>query len=187
MVVVGHPADDRDVNRVDVENRAGSASAVRHLCELGRRQVGYIGPTADYRFAAERLDGYRDALIAAGRPFDERLVRLTEPTAEHAYEAARSLMAEDPDAVHVGTDPMAGGVLLALNELGCGVPDDVAVVGFDGLPSAPPTNPILTTVVQPVVDVGRTAVELLLGDDSEPTVVVLPTYLRVGRSCGATP
>ncbi len=79
---------------------------------------------------------------------------------------------------------MAQGAYRALEEEGLRIPDDVAIVGFDGLPRGPRLEPTLTTVVQPVVDVGRTAVALLAGDD-EPRVVVLPTTLRLGESCGA--
>jgi len=185
MVVVGHPLDDRGLLRVDVENRAGSASAVAHLIGLGRARVGFIGPTPEYVFGFERLAGYQDAMAESGRPVDDGLVRLEEPTAEGGRRAAMTLLPERPDAIHVATDPMAVGVLRACREQGVRVPDDVAVVGFDGLPSAPPTEPSLTTVVQPVNEVGRTAVELLQGEHTEPRVVSLPTTLRLGESCGA--
>ncbi len=185
MVVVGHPVDDRGLVRVDVENRAGSASAVSHLIRLGRDRVGFIGPTSRYVFGVERLAGYRDAMAEAGRPVDDDLIRLDEPMAEGGYRAAMELLPEQPDAVHVATDPMAIGVLRAFREHGVRVPDDIAIVGFDGLPRAPRTEPSLTTVVQPVNDVGRTAVELLHGEHPDPCVVSLPTSLRIGDSCGA--
>jgi LacI family transcriptional regulator len=185
MVVVGHPLDDRDLVRVDVENRAGSALAVAHLVGLDRSRVGFIGPTSEFIFGVERLAGYRDALAEAGRPVDERLVRLGEPTAEGGYRGALALLPERPDAVHVATDPMATGVLRAFAEHGVRVPDDIAVVGFDGLPRAPHTEPSLTTVVQPVGQVGRMAVELLRDEHPDPRVVLLPTSLRLGDSCGA--
>lgn len=183
MVVVGHPNDDRDIIRVDVDNRGGSAAAVMHLRELGRRRIGFIGPTREYLFGAERLDGYGDALGAAGR--DAALVRLEAPTAEGGYRAASALLAVRPDALHVATDTMADGVFRALREHDLRVPDDVAIVGFDGLPRGPHTDPPLTTVVQPVLEVGRTAVGLLSADVAAPHTVVLPTHLRVGGSCGA--
>lgn len=185
MVVVGHPADTTGVRRVDVENRAGSASAIEHLCGLGRTRIGYIGPTPAFLYGLERLDGYRTALRSAGHDVDDRLIRLADPTADGGYRAAVELLAERPDAVHVATDTMAAGVLDAIRDGGLRIPDDVAVVGFDGLPGGPRTDPILTTVVQPVVDVGRTAVHLLLGDVESSGVVILPTTLRLGGTCGA--
>ncbi len=186
LVVVGHPGIQANYQRVDVENREGSRAAVEHLHHLGRRRIGFIGTTPDYLFGAERLEGYREALAAADTPFHDRLVRLVEkPTAAEAYVAARSILPENPDALYVATDPMAVGVLRALSEGGRRVPEDVAVVGFDGLPNATPTDPPMTTVVQPVAEVGRTAVRLLLGGDPDLGTVILRTSLRIGGTCGA--
>ena len=185
MVVVGHPDDDRGLLRVDVENRSGSAHAVRHLLEHGRRRVGFIGATAEHRFGVERLDGYRDAIVTSGREVDERLIRLDEPTPRGGYRAASALLRERPDAIYASTDPMATGVYRAIIEAGLQIPDDIAVVGFDGLPNGPVLDPVLTTVVQPVVEVGRIAVGVLASGDEPPQLVVLPTSLRIADSCGA--
>ena len=185
VVVVGRPADPRDLRRVDVESRSGSAAATTHLCELGRQRVGFVGPTSAYLFGVERFDGYHDAIVAAGQEPDDRLVRLDEPNAEGGYRATLEILADRPDALYVATDLMAAGALRALREHGRRVPQDIAVVGFDGLPTGQATDPILTTVVQPVVEVGRTAVHLLRGDHKGPDVVILPTELRIGDSCGA--
>lgn len=185
MVIVGHPADDEGLLRVDVENRAGSASAVAHLRAHGRQRVGFVGATGEYRFGVERLDGYRDAIAAEGREVEHRLVRLDHPTVDGGYRATTSLLAERPDAIYVSTEPMAVGAYHALGEHGLRIPDDVAIVSFDGLPRGPRLDPALTTVVQPVVDVGRTAVGLLAGEHDEPRLVLLPTALRIGASCGA--
>lgn len=185
MVVVGHPADERGLTRVDVENRAGSRAAVEHLVAHGRRRIGFVGPTEEYRFGAERLDGYQDALRAAGLDVDRRLIARDAPTVDGGRRAMTELLSADPDAVHVATDIMAEGAYLALADRGLKVPDDVAVVGFDGFSQASSLEPELTTVVQPVVEVGRTAVELLIDGELQPHTVVLPTALRPGRSCGA--
>jgi len=183
-VVVGHPADDRDLVRVDVENRTGSAMVVAHLCGHGHRRVGFVGPTPEHRFGAERLDGYRAALDAAGVEVDERLVHLDHPDADGGYRAATALLAERPDAIYAATEPMAEGTYRALAEHGLRIPRDVAVASFDGIPRGPRLEPALTTAVQPVFDVGRTAVDLLVGHPDPPTLVVLPTTLRLGASCG---
>jgi LacI family transcriptional regulator len=185
MVVVGHPADDGGLMRVDVENRAGSAGAVAHLHEHGRTRIGFVGATSEYLFGVERLEGYRDGIAAAGRPFDDRLVRLDHPSPDGGYRATAALLAELPDAIYVSTDPMAVGAYRALADHGLRIPDDVAVVGFDGLPRGPRLDPLLTTVVQPVVEVGQTAVRLLVDKGDAPRLILLPTSLRLGRSCGA--
>jgi LacI family transcriptional regulator len=185
LVVVGHPVHDEGLMRVDVENRAGSVSAVQHLIDHGRERVGFVGPTADFVFGVERLAGYRAALVGAGREPHDRWVRLDQPHAEGGYRAASALVREQPDAIYAATDSMAVGVYRALSERGVRIPDDVAIVGFDGLPRGPRTDPALTTVVQPVGEVGRTAVSMLAGEARAPHLVVLPTTLRIGESCGA--
>ena len=186
LVVVGHPLDDVGLLRVDVENRAGSAAATVHLCNHGRRRVGFVGPSSEFLFGVERLDGYRDGLAAVGREVEERLIRLDQPTSDGGYRATSALLSERPDAIYVSTDPMAAGAFRALSEHGLRIPDDVAIVGFDGLARGPRLDPPLTTVVQPVVDVGRTAVAMLADDGADARTVILPTTLRIGASCGTS-
>jgi LacI family transcriptional regulator len=185
LVVVGHPTDDVDLLRVDVENRTGSAAAALHLYAHGRRRIGFVGPNPEFRFGAERFDGYRDALTSVGIEVDERLVRHAEPTTDGGYQATASLLAEHPDAMFVATDPMAEGAFRAVAERNLRVPDDVAIVGFDGLERGPDVGQLLTTVVQPVVEVGRTAVAMLADATTDSRTVILPTKLRIGTSCGA--
>lgn len=185
MVVVGHPADDAGLLRVDVENRAGSAAAVTHLIAHGRTRVGFVGATMEWLFGVERLDGYRDGIAAAGGSVDERLIRLDHPSPAGGYRATTALLAERPDAIYVSTDPMAVGAYSALADHGLKIPEDVAIVGFDGLPRGPRLEPRLTTVVQPVEEVGRAAVGMLVEQEDTPRVVMLPTSLRLGESCGA--
>lgn len=186
-VVVGHPADDQGLVRVDVENRAGTAEVVAHLCGHDVGRIGFVGPTPEHRYGVERLDGYSDALAACGHEFDERLVRLGRPDPDGGYRATMALLDERPDAIFAATEPMAEGTYRALAERGLRVPDDVAVASFDGIPRGPRLDPPLTTAVQPVFDVGRTAVDLLFGHQEPPMLALLPTTLRVGTSCGCSP
>lgn len=184
IVVVGHPVDDSGLVRVDVENRAGSAAAVHHLAALGRRRIGFVGPPGSFVYGAERWAGYRAALAEAGLAEDASLVQFDLPNEFGGRRAGHAVLRGRPDAVYVATDLMASGFLTACRELGVDVPSEVAVVGFDGLPGAHPTSPTLTTVVQPVTEVGRAAVRLLSAHPAEPTVHMFPTELRVGESCG---
>lgn len=185
MVVVGHPLDDSGLVRVDVENRAGSAAAVTHLIDHGYERIGFVGATPEHLFGSERLDGYRDALEAAGMSFDERLVHLDDPGPSGGLRATVALLGERPDAIFASTDPMAVGAYEAIEAAGLRIPDDLGIVGFDGLPGGPRLEPSLTTVVQPVAEVGRRAVELLVAGNGTPQVVMLPTELRTAASCGA--
>lgn len=182
MVVIGRPAEADDLPRVDVENRAGGAGAVRHLLDHGRRTIAFVGGTAEFAYSSDRYAGYRDALADAGIELDDRLVGFDKPTVDGGYRAAREVLAAKPDAIFAATDSMAAGAYRALREAGLAIPDDVAVVGFDGLPRAAALDPPLTTVVQPATDLGRVAVELLAGGD--PKTVTLPTTLHLGESCG---
>ena len=180
MVVIGHP-DEAGLIRIDVENQRGSQEAVEHLAGHGCRRIAYIGPPPEFPFGVDRLDGYRAGLAAAGLA-DATVVEIDQPTIEGGYRATLAVLAAAPDAIFAATDTMAEGAYRALAEHGRRVPDDVAVVGFDGLPRGAVLDPVLTTVVQPVVDVGRTAVELLTAE--HPQSSVLPTSLRLGASCG---
>lgn len=182
MVVIGRPRDTSGLRRIDVENRMGSELAAAHLIERGRQRVGFIGPTPGFEYGAERIDGYRRALGAAGRTVDERLICLDKPSVDGGYRAAQLLLAGGPDAIHVATDTMAVGVYRALHERGLRIPDDVAVVGFDGFTRVAEFAPPLTTVVQPVEEVGRRAVELLAEPSTEPREIILPVSLRVRDS-----
>jgi len=182
MVVIGHPRDTSGLRRIDVDNRTGSELAATHLIERGRQRVGFIGPTSDYHYGAERIDGYRGALTAAGRTVDDRLICLDYPSVDGGHRAAQQLLVHGPDAIHVATDTMAVGVYEALNERGLRIPDDVAVVGFDGFTRAAELAPPLTTVVQPVEEVGRRAVELLAEASTEPREIILPVNLHIRAS-----
>jgi LacI family transcriptional regulator len=134
---------------VDVDNRAGARIAVEHLLGLGHRRIGCItnAPLA-YTAASDRLAGYRDALDAAGQPFDEGLVVQGAFDADSGRAAMEALLASAPDltAVFVASDVVAFGALRALREAGRRVPGAISVVGFDDIPLARHFDPPLTTI-----------------------------------------
>ena len=173
---------------VDVDNRAGAATAVAHLLGLGHRRIGCItnAPLA-YTAAPDRLAGYRDALAAAAVPFAPELVVEGAFDAASGLAAMHGLLAAAPDltAVFVGSDIVAFGALRALREVGRRVPADISVVGFDDIPLAPHFDPPLTTIRLPAralgAAAGRALVERLAGRaGSERTL--LPTELVVRDS-----
>ena len=137
----------------------GGLAATRHLLQLGHRRIAVIGGPAGVLCSRARIDGYRAALDAAGLPFDPELVR--EGTFRHAggYDAARALLgaARPPTAVFAGSDEQAFGVFEAARAAGLRVPRDLSVVGFDDLPIARWAAPPLTTVRQPLAEMGRVA------------------------------
>jgi DNA-binding LacI/PurR family transcriptional regulator len=162
-----------------VDNYVGATAAMRHLLELGHEHVGFIGEPSRTaatdgrpvdRVVAERLAGYRDALREHGLPDDESLVVLGDYYADAGWESLRTgydymrtLLRQHPavTAVFAGSDLLAAGVLQALYERRVRVPDRVSVIGFDDT-YAKHLAPALTTVRQPMFEMGRRAATLAL-------------------------
>jgi DNA-binding LacI/PurR family transcriptional regulator len=159
----GEPAPD--VPSVGATNWNGGLVATRHLLELGHRRVGVIGGPSSILCSRARVDGYRAALETAGHAVDPELVRWGDFHVESGYEQARALLSlpEPPTAIFAGSDLQAFGVYEAARVLGRRVPDELSVVGFDDLPMARWAWPPLTTVRQPLSEMGSTAARLVLG------------------------
>ncbi|WKX68773.1 LacI family DNA-binding transcriptional regulator [Streptomyces sp. XD-27] len=169
---------------VGVDNAGGARAAVRHLVAAGRRGIATVAGPQDMVAGIDRLAGYRAELRNAGLP---ETVAVGDFTQESGVVAMDGLLARAPalDAVFVASDLMAVGVLRALRRAGRRVPEDVAVVGFDDIDSVRYAEPPLTTVRQPVPELGRRLARQLLrlaaGEAIEPSVV-LPTELVLRES-----
>ena len=188
---------DRDVAELPVaavllDSVVAAESAVRHLIQLGHRRIGMIAGRPRISSTNDRVAGYRNALAAAGLPFDPDLVVSGGSRAEGGAAAAEALLAVSPrpTALFIGNNLMTIGAVGAV--LGCGltIPDDIAVVGFDDFSWADVFRPRLTTVAQPTYELGKLAAELLvrrieLGDIDPPPRVVLPGELIIRESCGS--
>ena len=190
FVMVGRPdRDDSQISYVDVDNVGGAFAAAVHLCNLGYRRIAYVGGPTSTTSGLDRLAGFGDGLATCGVPLSPSLRADGDYSQRSGYEAMRSLLPQRPDAVFVASDTMAFGALQALRDAGVSVPQDVAVVGFDGLPAAQHSVPALTTVRQSVAGTGSHAVRILLdlvsGQEPGPVAEVLPTELVVRESCGA--
>jgi DNA-binding LacI/PurR family transcriptional regulator len=165
-VLVGRPAGGAGgVSWVDADNRGGAAKAVDHLARQGRRRIATIAGPLDMGVGLDRLEGYRDGLAAAGLAGAGDLVEAGDFT-EEGGAAAMARLLERPgspvDAVFAASDLMAAGSLRALRTAGRRVPEDVAVVGFEDSAVARYAQPPLTTVRQPIEEMGRQATRLLL-------------------------
>lgn len=162
--------------------------AVSHLLARGRRTVTTISGPLDMDVARSRLQGWREALEKAGHEVTDRLVASADFTEEGGEAAMRSLLERVPelDAVFVASDVMAVGALAELRRQKRSVPDDVAVVGFDDSIIARHSNPPLTSVRQPVEEIGSMIAHFLLKEIDNPEEprqrVVLPTELVVRES-----
>ncbi|MGN9910491.1 LacI family DNA-binding transcriptional regulator [Phytohabitans sp. LJ34] len=183
-VCSGRPLGRPGVPYVDIDHVSGVTSAVQHLLDAGRQRIATIAGPQDMVAGIERLAGYRDALRGSDR---RSIVAVGDFTRESGAVAMRHLLDDDPklDAVFVASDLMADGALRTLRDAGRRVPDDVAVIGFDDAEFASYTDPPLTTVRQPIIEIGREMVRLLLslaeGEPVEPALI-LPTHLVVRES-----
>ncbi|MEU9273232.1 LacI family DNA-binding transcriptional regulator [Streptomyces sp. NPDC048251] len=192
-VISGPRSAAETLPSVDSDNYGGARSAVEHLLSRGRTHIAHITGRLDVYGAQRRVDGYRDALRDAGYPPDEGLIAPGDFTEEGGHRAMGELLARNPalDAVFAGSDVMAAGARRALREAGRRLPEDVAMVGYDDSAIARHMDPPLTSVRQPIEEMGRRMLDLLLTEiaDRRPAVsrglerrqVVLATEL-VGRS-----
>jgi LacI family transcriptional regulator len=176
------------VASVDVDNVAGARGAVEHLLALGHRRIACItNAPVVYTAAQERLDGYRQALAAAGVPAPEELIAEAAFDAPSGHAAMVELLERRVafDAVFVASDVVALGAIGALRDAGLRVPSDVSIVGFDDIPLAGYFDPPLTTVRLPAFELGQTAGRALLEritDHSIASRTLLPTELIVRAS-----
>ncbi|WP_034388759.1 LacI family DNA-binding transcriptional regulator [Deinococcus sp. YIM 77859] len=147
-----------------VDNRQGAYLATRHLIEMGHRSIAHIAGLASHRDAQDRLSGYRAALEEAGIGFDPGLV-LEGDFLEHSGFLATTRLVEGRQlftAIFAANDQMAYGARLALHRKGLRVPEDISLVGFDDLAGSMYTSPPLTTVRQPIHDMGFAATQCVL-------------------------
>uniref|UniRef100_A0AAU2VVF0 LacI family transcriptional regulator n=1 Tax=Streptomyces sp. NBC_00008 TaxID=2903610 RepID=A0AAU2VVF0_9ACTN len=173
---------------VDSDNFEGARGAVQHLVSRGRRSIATITGRLDVYASQGRLDGYRKALADAGLEPDERLIAPADFSEEGGVRAMRELLDRRPDvdAVFAASDLMAAGARQVLREAGRRIPDDVALIGFDDSAVARHMDPALTSVRQPIEEMGRTMTRVLLdliaGESDERPQIVLPTELVVRDS-----
>ncbi|AUG81846.1 transcriptional regulator [Kitasatospora sp. MMS16-BH015] len=184
VVSLGRPPEPGVVAFVDADNLGGARDAVQRLCASGRRSIATVAGPPDTAVGADRLAGYLQA-VRQHRPAARPAVAYGDFTCASGEHAMHRLLDQRPDldAVFVASDQMAAGVLRALRRRGLRVPEDVAVIGFDDAPVAARSRPGLTTVRQPVEELGACAIELLLQGPAVGESVVLPTRL-VPRASG---
>lgn len=177
-----------DAPAIGATNWAGGLSAVEHLLSLGHRRIGVVTGPRELLCSQARLDGYRAALTAAGIGLDAELVHEGDFYHESGFTSGRAMLAaaDRPSAIVASSDQMAFGVYEAVRQRGLRVPDDVSVVGFDDLPEVRWSSPPLTTVRQPLAEMGalaaRTVLRLAAGDEAESPRVELATSLIVRES-----
>src|SRR5579863_7853451 len=164
-LVVIDPANTppADIPSVGATNWAGGLAATEHLLSLGHRRIAAITGPADFLCSLARVDGYRSALERAGVTFDQGLVRYGDFQHEGGFARAVELLElpERPTAIFAGSDQQAFGVYEAARQHGLRIPEDLSVVGFDELPVTRWASPPLTTVRQPLAEMGSAAAQML--------------------------
>lgn len=188
-VLVDHQGISFDVPSVGATNRQGGYDGTRFLLELGHRRIGFITGDMSVGCARDRLAGYQQALREVGLPLDPALIREGDFLQPRGFSCANELLylAQPPTAIFASNDVSALGAMEAARNRGLRIPEDVSILGFDDIPQAAQVHPTLTTVRQPLAEMGRTAVELLFTYIKEPDAAVqrieLPTQLVARQSC----
>ena len=189
VVVAGRPFNPENVSYIDVDNALAAYHAVSHLVRLGYQRIGTIAGPGDSSVGIDRKAGYLKALTERGRDMEEDLIVEGDFTEAGGYYAMQRLLSAKPDAVFAASDIMAIGAMRATREAGLNIPDDIAFVGFDDLPMATLSGIQLTTVRQPVVQFGFSAVELLLDlieNGTQPARrIIMDTELVIRDSSGS--
>ncbi|MGO1769547.1 MAG: LacI family DNA-binding transcriptional regulator [Microbacterium sp.] len=187
VVILDRLPDDSPASSVVVDNRAAAREATEHLLAHGHTSIGLVSGPGGISTTLDRAAGWRDALVASGiRTCDEW--QTSAPfTKTGGLAAGRTLFRREslPRALFVSNDQQAVGLLVAAAEAGVRVPDDLAIFTFDGTPDAEYSVPGLSTVAQPLEDIARRAVELLVTPGTSSGRRVTCEYsLTIRQSCG---
>lgn len=189
QVVLGRPFRSDNVSYVDVDNVRAAYHAVSHLVRLGYQRIATITGPLKSTAGLDRLEGYTKVIEERGNGIHQDLIVEGDFTELGGYYAMKNLLQKHPDAVFVASDTMAMGAIRAIKEHHLKVPEDIAIIGFDDLPMMTLTEVELTTVRQPVIEMGHKSVELLLdlieNGTQPPRHMILDSKLVVRTTCGS--
>ncbi|MCX7855177.1 MAG: substrate-binding domain-containing protein, partial [Anaerolineae bacterium] len=189
IVYLGNTPRGEPVSSVRCDDRDGGFQATRYLLELGHAAIATVTGPPNEECVEDRLKGYFRALEESGLPVDDRRVVCGDWSAISGYRAARSLLETGVPftAIFAQNDQMAIGAIRALREAGLQVPRDISVIGFDDIPLASYFDPPLTTLRQPMAELGGHVARLLITairePDSSPNQVLLPAHIVERASC----
>ncbi len=197
-VIMSDRSPDSAIPAIRIDDEAGAYVATTHLLKLGHQRIAHLtsgqsaGAIEEHSVEGDRFHGYVRALREAAVVFEPAWLGQNEGTLEGGSALIKELLARPgprPTAVFCVSDLMAVGTLRGLFEAGVGVPNEMAVVGFDGIALGQFTTPALTTMEQPRVEMGRVAADMLFtllnGVHPVPDEQVLPAKLLIRESCGA--
>lgn len=189
-VFIDHQGVSEDSISISATNFRGAYEATEYLIKLGHKRIGFITGFLDMRSGLDRLHGYRGALQDYEIEIDQKLIQNGDFLPQSGYERAQNLLQlpEPPTAIFASNDLMAFGVMNAITDAGLNVPEDISVIGFDNIPQTELFRPRLTTINQPLVEMGRLATRMLLQQIEDPSKVphqgtLLATELVIRDSC----
>ena len=178
---------DKPAGRITVNNEEGAFIATKFLIEKGCKNIGFISSQKKNKPSAERLKGYIRALEENGLEVDEKKIFLKNFTIDTGYEGVKTLLKETKiDGIFCGNDLIAIGAMQALKQNNLKVPEDVKVIGFDNISVSKFTDPPLTTIKQPIYQLGEEAVKMLIAIIDKKDIdmqKVLKTELIERGSC----
>ena len=190
LVLIDRALPDADCDLIVSDNTQGARRLIEHLIAIGHREIAHVSDAEDTSTGRERLRGYREALEAAGIPFQPELVIRTTVDRIGGYRAAQEILARDPlpTAIFAVNNMTAVGTMEALRERSLSVPKDMGLVCFDDVEHLAVLSPILTVIDQPAETFGSLGVQLLLERmtgkaNSRPRRIILQTDLIVRQSC----
>jgi len=176
---------------VDAANWQGAYEATRYLCQLGHTRIAFITGALNIPSAVDRLAGYKAALVDSGIPISDELITEGDYQQQTGYQNAKRLLlgvVPPPSAIFASNDLSAFGAMDAARECGLRIPEDISILGFDDIPQASIVYPKLTTVRQPLEQMGQVAVRMLLEHMADrtrpPQQITLETQLVIRDSCG---
>ncbi len=190
VVLLDRRVEGMKASGVSTDNRLGAFMATKHLIEKGKRRIAFISGSPKLSSGADRASGYQDALLHYSIQYDKKLAFIGAFTYESGYAAAENLLLSRHqfDAIFASNDIMAIGAIECLNKYGIRVPEDVAVVGFDDIRLATWYKPLLTTIRQPVYEMGQYAIKLLVehitGERSSSYEKIFVPELMIRQSSG---
>jgi len=170
MVLLENYNAELKAPRINIDDRAAAAGAVRHLVDLGHERIGIVAGNQALLSGRDRLEGYRDALTAAGLPVDERLIGIGNYRFDPAYRATEELLSlrEPPTALLVCNELMTGAALQCLKDRGVSLPDELSLVAFDDPAWTSFFRPGITTVRTPRTEIAQLAFNTLLTSLKDP-------------------
>lgn len=164
IVLINRYIVGKNIPAVLIDNKGGLYTATKALINLGHKRIAFLGGSFNFQLDNDRLAGYKKALQEAGISFDERLLGEGFYVYEKAYEASGELLKAEPriTGLVASDDMMALAAIRRIRDAGLSVPEHICVIGFNDMFTFPPTSPTLSSMRLPLVEIGKTAAQMLL-------------------------